>query len=598
MNKIEKLLLGGIISLAFILRFYHLNFQSLWLDELHTMIEADPKLTFKGLFDYLKCCDQHPPLFFIIEKIAFTIFGHTEFVARFITATAGTLSVYIMFLLGKEMATKNVGFIAAIIASINFFNIQYSQEARGYILAFLFVCLSFLYLVKFIKNQSFKTGAYYSLFTLLLLYTHYYGLFVFVSQCVIGLIYWAVISSEKTKFFTSMALAFLTIVIGFAPWIPFLLEMTKLKSFWITGISPAFAQDYFLEYFGNNNLLYPFLALFILLYLFKVLTNKDLDIRSNQVLGFTIIITWVFITLIIPYLRSVLTVPMLFPRYTIVVLPAFLLVLALGIDAIPNKLIKGLVLSIFITLSLIDLLAAKKYYTTVNKTQFREITSFIANYKTKNLPILSFKTAWHFQYYAKAFNIGAPVLDADSQPIMDSVINSPNNMGFWLVGTHNSSKMSAEKLKQLESTYVLVEDNSYFDGWAQLFLPYNSMQGTKELVFDKSLWFDVNNENVVSLWGAKLNANSIILEKGKYNLKIISRGTKANNEYPKVNIIANGKKIGEYTSTENKGQVNIQFECNSEPVTFIFEMTNDYTNPETKEDRNLFISKAFVSPIN
>ena len=32
-----------IIFLATFLRFYHLDFQSIWLDEIHTMIESDPK---------------------------------------------------------------------------------------------------------------------------------------------------------------------------------------------------------------------------------------------------------------------------------------------------------------------------------------------------------------------------------------------------------------------------------------------------------------------------------------------------------------------------------------------------------------------------
>ena len=73
-----------IILAGFFLRFTGLFRQSFWLDELHTMNETDPAVSWAELFRYLKCCDQHPPLFFILEKIAFSVFGQSEFVARFI----------------------------------------------------------------------------------------------------------------------------------------------------------------------------------------------------------------------------------------------------------------------------------------------------------------------------------------------------------------------------------------------------------------------------------------------------------------------------------------------------------------------------------
>ena len=87
----EKILLAVILCVACILRLYHLTYQSLWLDELHTLIEADPKLKISELFDYLRCCDQHPPLFFLLERAMFAVFGHTDFVARLLSAIAGTL---------------------------------------------------------------------------------------------------------------------------------------------------------------------------------------------------------------------------------------------------------------------------------------------------------------------------------------------------------------------------------------------------------------------------------------------------------------------------------------------------------------------------
>ena len=110
-----------ILIIGTFLRFYKLDFQSLWLDELHTMQQAKPSESVKDLYAFLLCCDQHPPLFYLTAKFFFSIFGHTEFVARSIAATTGSLCVLALYFLGKELANKAVGLTAATFLAINFY---------------------------------------------------------------------------------------------------------------------------------------------------------------------------------------------------------------------------------------------------------------------------------------------------------------------------------------------------------------------------------------------------------------------------------------------------------------------------------------------
>src|SRR6185437_16974622 len=110
-----------ILLVAFILRFYKLSYESFWLDELHTMNEADPSIPFSQLFGYLRSADQHPPLFFFLERFIFSIFGRSEFTGRFLPALAGVGAVWAMYLLGKELLHRNLGLIAAAITCVNFF---------------------------------------------------------------------------------------------------------------------------------------------------------------------------------------------------------------------------------------------------------------------------------------------------------------------------------------------------------------------------------------------------------------------------------------------------------------------------------------------
>jgi mannosyltransferase len=122
----RNVLLLLILVVAAILRFYHLSYQSFGLDELHTMNEADPGIRWKEMLEYLRNGDQHPPLFFIIERMLFTLFGSSEWVARGFAALCGLLGVWAMYGLGKELLNKRLGLLAAAFTCINYFCIFYS----------------------------------------------------------------------------------------------------------------------------------------------------------------------------------------------------------------------------------------------------------------------------------------------------------------------------------------------------------------------------------------------------------------------------------------------------------------------------------------
>ncbi len=599
MTKSEKIILYIILSVGLLLRFYHLTFQSLWLDELHTMIEADPKLSFKDLFNYLSCCDQHPPLFFLLEKILFMIFGHSEWVARGLTAVAGTVSVWAMFLLGKELFNTKTGLTAAAFTSVNYFGIFYSQEARGYILAFLFAILSFLYLVRLVKNPARKEILLFSLFTLLMMFSHYYGLFVAFSEAVILGTLWLLEKERKSILFKSILGSFLLIGLVYSIWAPFILDMKLIRSFWITDVSPNFATDYFFEYFGNSDLLKPFLLLFLIGYFVQLFVVKGTIKDQPFLFGFFIIAGWIFITYLIPYLRSIYVVPMLFPRYTIVVLPAILLILASGVQSLQSQLIRNLLIGMFIFVSLLDIIGVKKYYSIPSKTQFREVTAFIANHNGLKLPIINPGTAWHFQYYANRNKIGNQLLGENTSFLIDSFIQAKNTKGFWLVGSHNNPpKLNEEQQKAVSSNYILTVDSNYFDSWIQQYVSVNALSGKYTAVqFHKSLVFNLDKQDYVVLWdNSKVSSEYLMLRKGKYSLKLFSKGTPVNGEYPKINILLNQNKLVEYIAKPQVEQIDFTFETDGSPILFGFEMLNDFS--ANGEDRNYFIQKAFVSRID
>lgn len=64
-------ILALIVLLAFALRYKGMTYQSLWVDELGAMNEANPANSWKELFNSLRCCDIQPPLFLSLSASAF-----------------------------------------------------------------------------------------------------------------------------------------------------------------------------------------------------------------------------------------------------------------------------------------------------------------------------------------------------------------------------------------------------------------------------------------------------------------------------------------------------------------------------------------------
>ena len=142
--KQHIILIGIIVTLivALVLRFKGLTFQSHWLDELFSASVSNPSHTFFSMYD-TTVSDVHPPLYQTLLWVWYHVFGFTEFAGRALSATIGTLGIYAIYLLGKEFFNKEVGLYAAIIATMNYFLIYYSQEVRSYSLLFLLSTMSY-----------------------------------------------------------------------------------------------------------------------------------------------------------------------------------------------------------------------------------------------------------------------------------------------------------------------------------------------------------------------------------------------------------------------------------------------------------------------
>jgi len=117
-----------IFLLGLLLRVYGLSHQSLWIDEIITLRQG--LVPGHGLWEQF-LDDYHNPLPMVVITTLARM-SHAEQLLRFPGALLGSLSVLLIFFLGRRLSSARVGLLAALLLAVNPFHIFHSQELRGY----------------------------------------------------------------------------------------------------------------------------------------------------------------------------------------------------------------------------------------------------------------------------------------------------------------------------------------------------------------------------------------------------------------------------------------------------------------------------------
>ncbi len=185
------LIVGLIVLVALLLRFYRLNGQSLWADEGNSAALALrdlPTITRDAALDI------HPPLYYYLLHFWVLVFGNSEIALRSLSALMGTALVLVSYLLGRALFNRRVAVICCLLSAISPFQIHYSQETRMYVAAALWAALAIYFFLRWMKSlggediqSKVSTGggggwapsvvfpALYVLFTTAALYSHYFA---------------------------------------------------------------------------------------------------------------------------------------------------------------------------------------------------------------------------------------------------------------------------------------------------------------------------------------------------------------------------------------------------------------------------------------
>lgn len=479
--KDNYILILALLMGAF-LRFYNLEYQSVWLDEIHTLNESNPKQTIAELYTSLLLSDPHPPLYFILVYYLFKLIGYTTFTLHLFSAVTGVLGILTTYLLGKELFNKKVGAYSALILSINYFHLFYSQEGRMYALLFLFTTISFYYLIRFIKTPNLKQTFIYGLSAALMIYCHFFGLFTLVSQFLILLFFiFKPYKVKRSLFLLYCFIAGVFTIVLYIPTLSIFLKAAERTTIWIPMPSLDVYTQIFKDFFGQAELVIFFILVTVFLYfihLFKSKSSEGNYINPNKdklVFSFLVLFVWIAITLLIPLIRTYTALPMLISRYFTNVIPAILLIVSIALYYIRNEIVRYGIIALIVVFSITDIIVVKKYYKTVTKTQFREATNFIIENNKNNSPVVT-SLSWYYPFFLNNDQVKMTIIDNTLQTYVENLMKDTiAPKAFWYTDAHNRRlNISSETQKYLEDNYLVEYNLELVDAWTNYYTPISS----------------------------------------------------------------------------------------------------------------------------
>ena len=170
----HKKIIVLIFILALFLRLFFLftEPQDMWHDASFTYLFSKEPVSF-----ILDSNDVHPSLYYILMK-GFLLISDNEQFLRCTSILFFSCFFWALYFFLRRNLDWKTGIITLFMVSVSITMIHYSLEIRNYMLGMFFVVMQLYYFFEYIYWKRPKQAWLFILFSILMLYTHYYTMFV------------------------------------------------------------------------------------------------------------------------------------------------------------------------------------------------------------------------------------------------------------------------------------------------------------------------------------------------------------------------------------------------------------------------------------
>ncbi len=348
-DTIQRILLIFILLLAFALRLYRLDAQSLWNDEGTSVALAQRDLSTIARH---AAHDIHPPLYYWLLHGWVKLTGISEFSVRFLSLLIGLLTVAFTYRLAALLTTPASAILAAFFSAISPFQIYYSQETRMYALAMFLSLLSIMVFRRLLgalgRSNAERRGlvsltATHVIVNALALHSHYFVGVILLAQNLI-ILYWlwaqrsAGLNKRTVLFWVIDQLITLAL---FAPWLSIayrtLLSWPSIsESFSLAALAARISRllplGITIEPTPTAALRAVTMALFMIIGGFALWQRERGETRcDDDRFSFILLATYLFTPVAMIYLAS-LRKPMYDPKFLLLASPAYFILVGHGVE--------------------------------------------------------------------------------------------------------------------------------------------------------------------------------------------------------------------------------------------------------------------------
>jgi mannosyltransferase len=414
--------------LAAALRFYRLGFHSLWYDEAFTawtVAQTPRDILWIGLQDVV-----HPPLYYLLVAPWTRLVGGSEFALRNLSAGASLLGVPLLYQLGRRGWNRRVGLWAALLWAVAPFALWYAQEARMYALLAATGLASTLCLAWALPGGSRRRLVANAALNLLGIYTHYFYLFVLLSQY----LYLALTLRHRRAFWRWFGLNAVAAAL-YLPWLVAIFRgnFYRAQIAWIAPLSLQTVWQTVWELVaGKDQAFGPVGMLTLLLLTGGVLVAATAGRKSGR--GPIPALAWTHLLLTLALVTLIsFRQPLFHPRFLQIVLPVYLLLAAAGLASLSWKRLGTALLAVAV-LSSIPGLVTLYTATTEPDRGWEEAMGYLAS-GARAGDVVAFRGGQGFHPYWYYYH-GPPLerlsLDPD-EGLADLVAQAAAARQVWLV---------------------------------------------------------------------------------------------------------------------------------------------------------------------